>query len=287
MLSLVSGHYPAGPGQVAVTDGVASAFGLKIGDVWHQGGTARRVTGIVENPQSLLDEFRPRGAGPGPHAVSGDRALRRPRGEASSLGPNVQTRAAVTASNPFNPETIVLALATVGMLLIAPGVRRRIHGAGAAPAAFAGDARRRWGDGPERPSRRPGQRDRGGGRRHPARCRHRPGRVAGLPAARRGERPPRDRRVPAAVGRDRRGDGAGPGGHLLRRLPARPVGHPGAHRDGPVRAAGSAQADPPLGGAGHRSRRRSPRPCSRTAAAKAAAAECRKSSSAWSPSSPP
>ena len=57
MLSLVSGHYPAGPGQVAVTDGVASAFGLKVGDAWHQGGTAWRVTGIVENPQSLLDEF--------------------------------------------------------------------------------------------------------------------------------------------------------------------------------------------------------------------------------------
>ena len=57
MLSLVSGHYPAGPGQVAVTGGVASAFHLKIGDLWHQGGRARRVVGIVENPQSLLDEF--------------------------------------------------------------------------------------------------------------------------------------------------------------------------------------------------------------------------------------
>jgi putative ABC transport system permease protein len=57
MLSLVSGHYPAGPGQVAVTDGVASAFNLKIGDEWHQGAVTRQVTGIVQNPQSLLDEF--------------------------------------------------------------------------------------------------------------------------------------------------------------------------------------------------------------------------------------
>ncbi len=57
MLSLVNGHYPTGPGQVAVTDGVAATFNLKVGDVWHQGGKARRVTGIVENPQSLLDEF--------------------------------------------------------------------------------------------------------------------------------------------------------------------------------------------------------------------------------------
>ena len=33
MLSLVSGHYPAGPGQVAVTQGVATTFNLRIGDV--------------------------------------------------------------------------------------------------------------------------------------------------------------------------------------------------------------------------------------------------------------
>ncbi len=57
MLSLVSGHYPAGPGQVAVTQGVATTFNLRIGDLWHQGGQVRRVTGIVQNPQSLLDEF--------------------------------------------------------------------------------------------------------------------------------------------------------------------------------------------------------------------------------------
>src|SRR5262249_46780234 len=56
MLSLVSGHFPTGPGQVAVTTGVASDFGLRIGSVWHQGGTARTVVGIVQNPQSLLDE---------------------------------------------------------------------------------------------------------------------------------------------------------------------------------------------------------------------------------------
>ena len=57
MLSLVSGHYPAGPGQVAVTSGVAAAFRLRVGDLWRTGGTTRRVTGIVQNPQSLLDEF--------------------------------------------------------------------------------------------------------------------------------------------------------------------------------------------------------------------------------------
>ena len=115
MLSLVSGHYPTGPGQVAVTDGVASAFGLKVGDVWHQGGTAWRVTGIVENPQSLLDEF----ALVAPGQVRAPSQVTVLFDAAGATPPNVETRAAVTASNPFNPETIVLALATVGMLLIA------------------------------------------------------------------------------------------------------------------------------------------------------------------------
>jgi len=118
MLSLTSGHYPTGPGQVAVTDGVASTFGLRIGDVWHQGGTTRQVTGIVQNPQSLLDEF----ALVAPGQVSAPTQVTvlfdAPGVSADSLGPNVQTRQSA-ASNPLNPETIVLGLATVGMLLIA------------------------------------------------------------------------------------------------------------------------------------------------------------------------
>ena len=57
MLSLVSGHFPAASDEVAVTSGVASDFHLKIGEDWQQSGVARRVVGIVENPQNLLDEF--------------------------------------------------------------------------------------------------------------------------------------------------------------------------------------------------------------------------------------
>ena len=119
MLSLLSGHYPTGPGQVAVTSGVASAFKLTIGDVWHQGGKARRVVGIVENPQSLLDEFAlvvpGQVSGPAQATVLFDAPGVRP----ASIGPNVQTPASAAASNPLNPETIMLALTTVAMLLIA------------------------------------------------------------------------------------------------------------------------------------------------------------------------
>jgi putative ABC transport system permease protein len=119
MLSLVSGHYPASPGQVAVTDGVAAAFNLKVGGVWNQGGQARRVVGIVQNPQSLLDEF----ALVLPGQVSAPTQVTvlfdAPGVPAASLGPNVQTPVSASSGNALNPDTIVLGLATVAMLLIA------------------------------------------------------------------------------------------------------------------------------------------------------------------------
>ena len=120
MLSLVSGHYPAGPGQVAVTSGVATAFRLRIGAAWRFGGTTRRVTGIVQNPQSLLDEFAlvVPGQVTAPTQVTvlfdGRRAAIPP-----SLRGNVSVPRSASSGNALNPETIVLALATVGMLLIA------------------------------------------------------------------------------------------------------------------------------------------------------------------------
>jgi putative ABC transport system permease protein len=119
MLSLVSGHYPAGPGQVAVTSGVAAAFHLRVGGLWRQDGTTRRVTGIVQNPQSLLDEFAlvVPGQVTAPSLVT---VLFDAHGvPASRIGPNVSTPRSPSSGNVLNPETIVLALATVGMLLIA------------------------------------------------------------------------------------------------------------------------------------------------------------------------
>jgi len=57
MLSLINGHYPSSADEVAVTNGVASAFHLSIGKTWKVGGVNRDVVGIVQNPQSLLDAF--------------------------------------------------------------------------------------------------------------------------------------------------------------------------------------------------------------------------------------
>ena len=47
MLQLLSGSYPTGSDQVAVTPGLASALNLSVGDTWPQGG--KTVVGIVQN----------------------------------------------------------------------------------------------------------------------------------------------------------------------------------------------------------------------------------------------
>jgi len=56
-LRLVSGRYPSGDGEVAVTKGVAAIFDLHVGGTWSEGGQARRVVGVVENPLRLSDDF--------------------------------------------------------------------------------------------------------------------------------------------------------------------------------------------------------------------------------------
>jgi putative ABC transport system permease protein len=57
LLAVRRGHYPAGAGQVAVTDGVAKLLRLDIGSTTTLGGGRRTVVGIVENPRKLSDEF--------------------------------------------------------------------------------------------------------------------------------------------------------------------------------------------------------------------------------------
>ena len=58
LLGLVSGTYPAGPGQVALTSGVAALYGAHVGGTWQPAaGITWRVTGIVQNPSNLADLF--------------------------------------------------------------------------------------------------------------------------------------------------------------------------------------------------------------------------------------
>jgi putative ABC transport system permease protein len=121
MLALVSGRYPVGADEVAVTSGVASAFHLTVGHTWNVGGDERRVVGVVENPQSLLDEFALVAPGQVTTPTQGVALFNAPGVPLSSIkiGAEVETPASVAQSNPLNPETISLVALVLGMLLVA------------------------------------------------------------------------------------------------------------------------------------------------------------------------
>jgi putative ABC transport system permease protein len=72
MIALPQGRYPSGAGQAAVTRQLAQTLQLRIGSPLSLGGHHQTVTGIVENPSDLSDQFvlvTPSGAGP-PQSVT-------------------------------------------------------------------------------------------------------------------------------------------------------------------------------------------------------------------------
>jgi len=122
MLSLVSGQYPAAADEIAVTSGVAADFGLAVGRHWTIAGRTWRVTGIVTNPESLLDEFAL--VTPGQVTAPDDvtvlfNAPRDAPALVASTGMHITTARTVVNSNEINPETISVTAAVLGMLLIA------------------------------------------------------------------------------------------------------------------------------------------------------------------------
>ncbi|HEX6453543.1 MAG TPA: FtsX-like permease family protein [Trebonia sp.] len=123
LLRLVSGQYPMTADQIAVTSGVATDFRLSVGSSWTISGKTWKVTGVVQNPQSLLDEFAlviP-GQVTNPDNVTvlfnapGQTALT----VQAKTGLNVVDAQTVANNNAINPETISIAAAVLGMLLIA------------------------------------------------------------------------------------------------------------------------------------------------------------------------
>jgi putative ABC transport system permease protein len=122
LLSLVSGQYPTTASQIAVTSGVASDFNLRIGGSWNLNGISRKITGIVQNPESLLDEFALVIPGQVTNPDNVTVLFDAPGVSASSLSTksmNVTTAQTVANTNEVNPETISIAAAVLGMLLIA------------------------------------------------------------------------------------------------------------------------------------------------------------------------
>jgi putative ABC transport system permease protein len=57
MLALLQGDYPTGNDEAAITDGVASMYGVAPGDHLAFAGENLTVVGVVENPSDLNDEF--------------------------------------------------------------------------------------------------------------------------------------------------------------------------------------------------------------------------------------
>jgi putative ABC transport system permease protein len=137
LLALDSGHYPTRPGQVAVTAGLARLYRLRIGSTWHvppsagsEAGRAFIVTGTVEDPSNLLDEFAL--VAPGDLASAGQLSssgkVRIFLGEtldsapASAAGDVIPADAIVTAPAPSNSvlsaASIVLIISVVGLVFI-------------------------------------------------------------------------------------------------------------------------------------------------------------------------
>jgi hypothetical protein len=90
MLALPSGRLPSAPDEVALSPAVASAYGVTVGDPWHETGATRRVVGIVETPARL-----------GGHRDAVDRT-RRSAASASSRGGAGAPSACSPRSGPPN-----------------------------------------------------------------------------------------------------------------------------------------------------------------------------------------
>jgi putative ABC transport system permease protein len=131
LLALDSGRYPTAAGQVAVTSGLAQLYGLRIGSVWHvpasagaSAGRAFIVTGIVENPSNLLDEFAlvPPGQVASPQNVRIFLGISMDSAAASAAGNVIPSSATVTEPQPpdsiTSPATIVLVVSVLGLAFI-------------------------------------------------------------------------------------------------------------------------------------------------------------------------
>jgi putative ABC transport system permease protein len=115
------GHYPTGPGEVAVSGDVAQTLGLHVGSLWSAGSRSLRVVGIVENPLNLDDQFAlvaPGGASP-PGRV--DLLLNTTTGSVqgfrlpSGSGLGMEQRG---AGNQLQGETVILVLGTLGLIFV-------------------------------------------------------------------------------------------------------------------------------------------------------------------------
>ncbi|HEV3288101.1 MAG TPA: FtsX-like permease family protein, partial [Streptosporangiaceae bacterium] len=127
LLSLVSGTYPAGPGEVALTSQVASLYGAHVGGSWRAAGATWRVTGIVQDPSNLADEFALVAPGQVRHPsqvtmLLGSPAVRQAIGNGTGTLPGLPAAATVMSPNAtsggISPAVGVLAVEVLGLAFI-------------------------------------------------------------------------------------------------------------------------------------------------------------------------
>ena len=127
LIGLVSGSYPAGPGQVALTSQVAGLYGTHVGGTWQAAGTTWRVTGIVQDPSNLADEFALVAPGQVAHPsqvimLLGSPAVQHAISNGTATLPGIPAAAtvmpptAVSAGPP--PATFVLVVEVLGLVFI-------------------------------------------------------------------------------------------------------------------------------------------------------------------------
>ena len=127
LLGLVSGTYPAGPGQAALTSQVATLYGAHVGGTWQAAGTTWRVTGIVQDPSNLADEFALVAPGQVTHPsqvimLLGSAAVQQAIGSGTGTLPGIPAAAAVTSPNAMSggisPAVGVLVVEVLGLVFI-------------------------------------------------------------------------------------------------------------------------------------------------------------------------
>ena len=119
LLALVAGRYPSGPAEVAMTRSLAAVYQLHVGDLWPGPGGDRRVVGLVENPQNLLDTFAlvpPGGlAAPAQATVLFDATAQSLAGYAFPAGEQPRTP---SGSVGVDPTLVVLTAAILGLVFV-------------------------------------------------------------------------------------------------------------------------------------------------------------------------
>jgi putative ABC transport system permease protein len=126
LLGLVSGAYPAGPRQVALTSQLATLYDTQVGGTWRAAGTTRRVTGIVQDPSNLADQFALVAPGQVAHpsqvvmllgSAAAQRAISGGNGTLPGV-PAANVSFPTGSASKFSPATFVLLVEVLGLVFI-------------------------------------------------------------------------------------------------------------------------------------------------------------------------